>query len=157
MGVRPGVDLEELLALIDTGLRAIAAPPTAVLALATVTLRADEPALLAAARHHGWPLLAYPPELLATVPVPHPGRASLTALGTAGVAEAACLLTPGPHRATRSGPPADPHPADVHPAAALPRVASLVLPKRTSPRATLAIARHPPPAHGAGQGPPERA
>ncbi|WP_243407995.1 cobalamin biosynthesis protein, partial [Frankia canadensis] len=112
MGVRPGVDLEELLALIDTGLRAIAAPPTAVLALATVTLRADEPALLAAARHHGWPLLAYPPELLATVPVPHPGRASLTALGTAGVAEAACLLTPGPHRATRSGPPADPHPAD---------------------------------------------
>jgi len=134
VGARPGVDAAEILALIDAGLRAVGATPAAVLALATVTARGDEPALLAAAHHHGWPLLAHPPALLAAVPVPHPGRASHAALGVPGVAEAACLLAPHPNPPPWTAPP---------PGAPRPQ---LLLPKQVAARATLAIARHPNPA-----------
>ncbi|CAJ62373.1 MULTISPECIES: cobalamin biosynthesis protein [Frankia] len=125
VGARPGVDAAEILALIDTALRALAVPADAVRLLATVDARRDEPGIVAAADHHRWPIAAYPPHRLATVDVPHPGAAPQAALGTPSVAEAACLL------------PLDPNPAAPRPV--------LLLPKRTSRRATLAVARHRPP------------
>ncbi|CAO5185743.1 Precorrin methylase (Partial) [Frankia sp. AiPs1] len=136
MGARPGVDTAEVLALIDTALRAVGATGHTVLALATVTARAGEPGLRAAAARHGWPLLAHPPDLLATVDVPHFSAAARAALGTPSVAEAACLLPPR----TRPHPNPGPNPA----ASRRPPPAVLLLPKRTSAHATIAIARHPP-------------
>ena len=46
---------------------------------------------MAAARQGGWPLRSYPAGQLAAVPVPNPGAAALAAVGTPSVAEAAAL------------------------------------------------------------------
>ncbi|MCK9921580.1 cobalamin biosynthesis protein [Frankia sp. AgPm24] len=129
IGARPGVQTREVLALIDHGLRALGASPASVRALATVDVRAREPGLRGAAAHHGWPLIAHPAALLATVDVPHPSAAAAAALGTPSVAEAACQLAL-PTTSTR-------------PDTVAPSPGRLVLRKQTSPRATLAIARHP--------------
>ncbi|MCK9896748.1 cobalamin biosynthesis protein [Frankia sp. AgB32] len=124
VGARRGATAGEILTLIDDALRVLAVAPTAVLALATVTHRQHDPGLRAAAAHHGWPLLAHPPARLATIPVTHPSAAAQRALGIPGVAETACMIPlDGP------GLPAP----------------TLIMPKRASRRATVAVARH----HGA--------
>jgi pyridoxal 5'-phosphate synthase glutaminase subunit Pdx2 len=60
--------------------------------LASVTLKGDEPALLALAEQRGWPLRLYAAERLAAVPVPNPSEAVAREVGTASVAEAAARL-----------------------------------------------------------------
>ena len=64
----------------------------AVAGLASVSLKGDEPALLALAARRGWPLRLYPPEQLAAVPVPTPSALVAQEVGTASVAEAAARL-----------------------------------------------------------------
>ncbi|WP_261558859.1 cobalamin biosynthesis protein [Frankia tisae] len=132
VGARPGVDAGEILALIDAALRELGVPTGAVRLLATVTARRDEAGIVAAAGHHRWPVVGYPPARLATVDVPHPSAAVQAALGIPGVAEAACLL-----------------PLHRHPAAPRP---VLLLPKRTGRRATIAVARQPTPTPRTGPG-----
>ncbi|WP_261571132.1 cobalamin biosynthesis protein [Frankia gtarii] len=131
VGARPGVDAEEILTLIDAALRELDVPAGAVRLLATLAARRDEPGIAAAAAHHHWPVADYPPARLATVDVPHPGSAVQAALGIPSVAEAACLL------------PLTPDPAAPRPI--------LLLPKRAGRRATIAVARHPPPPRGSGR------
>ena len=59
-GCSRGCPAQELLELIGAVLDEAGAQPGAVRALATVDRRADEPGMVAAARHHGWPLVTHP-------------------------------------------------------------------------------------------------
>jgi cobalamin biosynthesis protein CbiG len=112
-GCSRGCPAEELLALIRAVLDEAGARPEAVTALATVDRRADEPGIVAAARHHGWPLETHPAADLRHVAVPTPSDVVDAHVGTPSVAEAAALLSAG-------GP--------------------LLVPKRRSARATCALA-----------------
>jgi cobalt-precorrin 5A hydrolase/precorrin-3B C17-methyltransferase len=113
VGASKNVSRAEVLGLIDSVLTEAGLSPASVTALATVDAKAAEPGLVAAAKERGWPLLTYPAARLAAVPVPNPSSAALAAVGTPSVAEAAALAS-----------------ADV-----------LVVPKRKSAMATVAVGR----------------
>ncbi len=66
-----------------------------VAAVASITLKADEPGLLALAAQRGWVLRFYTPEQLAAVAVPNPSEAVRRHTGTPSVSEAAALLAAG--------------------------------------------------------------
>lgn len=66
-----------------------------VAAVASITLKADEPGLLALAAQRGWALRFYAPEQLAAVPVPNPSETVRKYTGTPSVSEAAALLAAG--------------------------------------------------------------
>ena len=112
-GCSRGCPAQELLELIGAVLAEAGAQPGSVRALATVDGRADEPGMVAAARHHGWPLVTHPAPALHEVAVPTPSAVVAAHVGTPSVAEAAALLSAG-------GP--------------------LLVPKRRSARATCALA-----------------
>ena len=116
-GCSRGCPAEELLALIGAVLDEAGAQPQAVRALATVDRRADEPGMVAAARHHGWPLVTHPAPALRDVAVPTPSAVVAAHVGTPSVAEAAALLSAGAY--------------------------ALLVPKRRSARATCALAAAP--------------
>ncbi|HLI42677.1 MAG TPA: precorrin-3B C(17)-methyltransferase [Streptosporangiaceae bacterium] len=113
VGASRGVTAAEVLGLLDAALAEAGLSPASVTALATVDAKAAEPGLAEAARRRGVPLRSYPASRLAAVPVPTPGEAALAAVGTPSVAEAAALAS-----------------ADV-----------LIVPKRKSAMATVALAR----------------
>jgi cobalt-precorrin 5A hydrolase len=69
--------------------------PASVKAVATVDLKADEPALLALCQKHGWALQTYPAALLDAVLVPTPSETVKRHVGTRGVAEPSALLAAG--------------------------------------------------------------
>lgn len=93
VGASRNVSRAEVLRLLDETLAAAGLSPASVTALATVDAKAAEPGLVAAARQRGWPLLSYPADRLAAVPVPNPSAAALAAVGTPSVAEAAALAS----------------------------------------------------------------
>lgn len=120
IGASSGAERTEVLRLLTDTLREAGLARSAVARLATVTGKADHPAVRWAADHlTGAPIPVpvdeHPPEALADVPVPNPSATVGTAVGTASVAEAAALASaPG---------------------------GRLVVAKRKSARATVAIAR----------------
>ncbi|MFG2912201.1 cobalamin biosynthesis protein [Kitasatospora sp. NPDC048298] len=116
IGASSGAERTEVLRLLTDTLREAGLDRSAVARLATVTGRADHPAVRwTADRLGGVPVDEHPPEALAGVPVPNPSAAVGTAVGTASVAEAAALASaPG---------------------------GRLLVTKRKSARATVAIAR----------------
>ena len=91
IGASKGVAEEEVLGLLDEALAVGGLSRDSVTALATVDAKAGEEGIVAAARQGGWPLRSYPAGQLAAVPVPNPGAAALAAVGTPSVAEAAAL------------------------------------------------------------------
>ena len=95
VGASRGVPAEEVRGLVEQALREAGLSARSVAALATVDAKADEPGVVAAAEQLGVPLLTYPAQQLAAVPVPHPSRAPLDAVGTPSVAEAAALAGGG--------------------------------------------------------------
>lgn len=111
VGARRGVTADEVVALVAAALEEAGLPPQSVTHLATVDAKAGEPGIVEAAARFGWPLVTHPVARLAAVDVPGPGAASLAALGTASVAEAAALVDTD----------------------------ALLVPKRTSATATVAI------------------
>jgi len=113
VGASRGVSAEEVLGLIGEALAVGGLAQGSVTTLATVEAKADEPGIVEAARTGGWPLVAYPADRLAAVAVPTPSEAVAAAVGTPSVAEAAAVLG-----------------GDV-----------LVVPKRKSAMATVALAR----------------
>jgi cobalt-precorrin 5A hydrolase/precorrin-3B C17-methyltransferase len=113
VGASRGVSSDEVLGLIGEALAVGGLAKGSVTALATVEAKADEDGLVEAARRGGWPLATYPADRLAAVPVPNPRAAALAAVGTPSVAEAAALVS-----------------GDI-----------LVVPKRKSANATVALAR----------------
>lgn len=68
----------------------------AVAGIASLDLKADEPALLALAAGRQWPLRFFRAEALAPIQVPNPSAAVAKEVGTASVAEAAALAAAGP-------------------------------------------------------------
>ncbi|WP_217189616.1 cobalamin biosynthesis protein [Streptomyces buecherae] len=96
VGASRDAPVDEVLGLIADCLAEAGRAPAAVAALATVDVKADEPALREAAERFGVELWTYPAAALAAVAVPHPTRAALAAVGTPSVAEAAALLAAGP-------------------------------------------------------------
>jgi cobalt-precorrin 5A hydrolase / precorrin-3B C17-methyltransferase len=147
LGASRGVPAEEVGALIDEALATVALSPRSVRAAATADLKADEEGLLAAVRERGWPLVTFPVASLATVAVPHPSETVRAAVGTPSVAEAAALLAasyPNPNNTNlsntenpvnNSGPVGPTNPISPE---------GLIVPKRTSAHATVAIARTQP-------------
>jgi cobalt-precorrin 5A hydrolase/precorrin-3B C17-methyltransferase len=93
VGSSRNVTRAEVLTLIDGALAEAGLSPASVTALATVDAKATEPGLVAAAGERGWPLLSYPADKLAEIPVPNPSDAALAAVGTPSVAEASALAS----------------------------------------------------------------
>jgi cobalt-precorrin 5A hydrolase/precorrin-3B C17-methyltransferase len=93
VGASRGVSASELLGLIDGALAEAGLAAGSVTGLATVDAKAGEPGITEAAARRGWPVTAYPAELLASVEVPNPSAAPLAAVGTPSVAEAAALTS----------------------------------------------------------------
>ena len=91
VGASRGVTEEEVLGLVDEALAVGGLSGDSVTALATVDAKAGEEGIVVAARQRGWPVHSYPAGQLAMVPVPNPGEAALVAVGTPSVAEAAAL------------------------------------------------------------------
>lgn len=94
-GCSLGCPPAELLALIDEALAEAGVGSRDVHALATVDRRAEEPAMVGAARARGWRLRTHPAAALSAVPVPTPSPVVAAHVGTPSVAEAAALLTSG--------------------------------------------------------------
>jgi cobalt-precorrin 5A hydrolase / precorrin-3B C17-methyltransferase len=113
VGASRGVTADEVLGLIGEALAVGGLAKASVTTLATVEAKAAEEGIVEAARQGGWPLVAYPADRMAAVPVPNPSTTALAAVGTPSVAEAAALAS-----------------GDV-----------LVVPKRKSAMATVALAR----------------
>jgi cobalt-precorrin 5A hydrolase/precorrin-3B C17-methyltransferase len=117
VGASRGVPRDELVTLVRRGLDGLAID--SVRALATADIKADEPAILALAHEFGWPVRTFSAAELSEETVPTPSETVRAAVGTPSVAEAAAL------RAARE----------------LGRGAELVLHKRSSAMATVAVAR----------------
>jgi cobalt-precorrin 5A hydrolase/precorrin-3B C17-methyltransferase len=116
VGASRGAPVDEVLALIDEALAEAGLSAGSVRGLATVDAKADEPGILDAAAARGWPVTVHPGAVLAEVPVPNPSDVVRGAVGTPSVAEAAALIGGG----------------------------ELVVAKRKSAHATVAVARHAP-------------
>jgi cobalt-precorrin 5A hydrolase/precorrin-3B C17-methyltransferase len=91
VGCERGTSLGLLERLVDRTLARHDLAPEAVAALASISRKGDEAALLELAARRGWPLRLFTPEQLAAVPVPNPSAVVARAMGTASVAEAAAL------------------------------------------------------------------
>ena len=122
LGCARGADPEALWALVGRVLGEAGVAPGAVAAVATVALKADEPAVLEAARRLGAPLRLFDAAALEaeTPRLAHPSEVVFAAVGAHGVAEAAALACAGPD-------------------------AALSVPKRKTGEATCALARAPAP------------
>jgi cobalt-precorrin 5A hydrolase / precorrin-3B C17-methyltransferase len=112
VGCERGTDAAEVIGLIERSLGEAALSPLALAAIATIDLKADEPALHAAAAHFNIPLRLFTPEELRVEPVPNPSPVVAAETGTPSVSEAAAM---------KAGP--------------------LIVEKRKSARATCAISR----------------
>jgi cobalt-precorrin 5A hydrolase/precorrin-3B C17-methyltransferase len=129
VGCERGATAHEVIALVSDTLAAANLSPLSLAALASLDLKADEPALHAAAAHFGVPFRLFKPaELAAEGPrLPTPSAVVEAEIGIPGVAEAAAL-----------------------------KAGELVVAKRKSARATCAIGRAPTPldvtAFGRGTG-----
>ena len=119
VGARAGASAAEVSALVDEALAAARIPPHDVAHLATVDAKGAEAGIRTVAADQGWRLVTWPAGRLAQVLVPTPSAMVGEVAGTASVAEAAALLD-----ATGR------------------ETGTLVVPKRTSPTVTVAIAEH---------------
>ncbi|MFG3045510.1 precorrin-3B C(17)-methyltransferase [Streptomyces sp. NPDC048241] len=95
VGASKGAPVAEVLGLIEETLREAGLSVRSVAELATVDAKSEEPGIVAAAERLGVPLVTYPADELASVPVPNPSDAPLAAVGTPSVAEAAALRNGG--------------------------------------------------------------
>ncbi len=95
IGCERDTSLPVLERLVAEGLEQQGLAREAVAGLASIDRKGDEPALLALAAQHGWPLRLYDAATLAAVAVPHPSEAVAREMGTPSVAEAAALQAAG--------------------------------------------------------------
>jgi len=112
VGASTGAPPAEVAALFRSALAGAGLAPESVSEVATLDRKGAEPAIVAL----GLPLRAFAADALARVPVPTPSQVVRAAVGTPSVAEAAALLAAGPG-------------------------AELLVPKRASATATVAVAR----------------
>lgn len=117
VGASRGAPAAEVLDLVDDALDEAGLSPLSVGHLATVDAKLAEPGIVAAAGSRGWPLAGHAADRLAAIAVPNPSEVVRAAVGTPSVAEAAALAGGR---------------------------AELVVAKRVSRHATVAVARHAP-------------
>jgi cobalt-precorrin 5A hydrolase/precorrin-3B C17-methyltransferase len=117
VGASSGVSADEVLGLIDAALAEGGLSKDSIGALATIDVKFDEPGIREVIDRQGWSASFQPAGVLADIDVPNPSEVVQGAVGTPSVAEAAALG----HAA-----------------------AELVVPKRKSAMATVAIARQQP-------------
>ena len=114
IGISSGATIEELERLVADALAEAAHPWEELKVVATLDTRCTHPALLALAARHGMTLCGLTAPALAEVTVPTPSATVASRVGTESVAEAAALLAG--------------------------RASELLLPKRVSAHATVALA-----------------
>ncbi|GAA2114382.1 precorrin-3B C(17)-methyltransferase [Actinomadura alba] len=124
VGAARGVASAEVGGLIDAALSDAGLAPASVRCVATVDLKADEGGLLEAAGQRGWEVITFTADALAAIDVPNPSEIVRAEVGTPSVAEAAAILGARTHGARTHG-----------------RAAELVVGKRKSAAATVAVAR----------------
>ncbi|MDQ7746627.1 5,6-dimethylbenzimidazole synthase [Hydrogenophaga pseudoflava] len=95
IGCDRGTPLSTLERAVDEALAMAGLQRGQVTGVGSITLKADEPGLLALAAQAGWPLHFYPATQLAEVVVPHPSETVRRHTGTPSVSEAAALLAAG--------------------------------------------------------------
>lgn len=95
LGCDRGTPLATLQHALALALAQAGAQPSQVVAAASITLKADEPGLLALAQALGWQLVFYRPDELAAVSVPNPSETVRKYTGTPSVSEAAALRVGG--------------------------------------------------------------
>ena len=96
VGCERGISLEALADGLERFLHAHGMARASICTLASVDLKADEPALLELAKQHSWQTAFYPPEELAQVRgIRNPSPLVEKCVGTPGVAEPAALLAAG--------------------------------------------------------------
>jgi cobalt-precorrin 5A hydrolase/precorrin-3B C17-methyltransferase len=132
-GASTGVTADEAGGLIDEALAAAGLSPWSVRWLATADIKAREPGLLAAAGQRGWTIITASAAELAAIDVPTPSETVRAAVGTPSVAEAAALLVAAGGGQGEGGP-----------GPAGPGGAQLIVTKRASEHATVAVARRRP-------------
>ncbi|GAB7022078.1 cobalt-precorrin 5A hydrolase [Salidesulfovibrio brasiliensis] len=115
IGCRRGAERDEILTLIHETLRDARLSLKSVTGIASVEAKRHEAGLLEAARELGLDIEFYPSETLAEVDAPSPSEFVLDVIGTPSVCEAAAILGSGG--------------------------GALVIPKKKSKKATLAVAR----------------
>ena len=112
IGSSTGATADEVALLFHATIAGAGLAEQSIAEIATIDQRASSPAILAL----GLPVRAFAASALTAVAVPTPSETVRAAVGTASVCEAAALLAAGPG-------------------------AELIVPKRTGPTATIAIAR----------------
>lgn len=118
IGCRRGVAWETIAEWVERVFSAQGLALASLAAVATVTLKVDEPGLLAFAAGRGVPLVAFPPEQLDAQPgIERPSERVRSKIGIAAVAEPAALRAAGAGR--------------------------LLVPKQKGPGVTVAVARRP--------------
>lgn len=115
MGCNRGTSADDLDALLTATLTDAGLARASIAALTSVDAKADEAGLIEVAARLGVPLETFAAEVLASHDVPHPSEAPARAVGTPSVAEASVLV----------------------------RGAELIVPKRKTGAATIAIGRLP--------------
>jgi cobalt-precorrin 5A hydrolase/precorrin-3B C17-methyltransferase len=125
VGASRGASAAEILELLEASLAAAGLAPESLSALATIDVKREEPGLVAAAAELALPLKLFDAQELAAVEVPSPSPVVQEAVGTPSVAEAAAVRA--------AAEPSTPE--------RLPAAPELVVAKRKSTMATVAIAR----------------
>ena len=97
LGCDRNTPLATVKAAIDQALAHCQASLDDVNAVASIDLKADEPALLQLAAEQGWNIRFYPAQELAQVDVPNPSETVRKHTGTPSVSEAAALLAAQPN------------------------------------------------------------
>jgi cobalt-precorrin 5A hydrolase len=95
LGCDRGTPLSTLRTTLNEALAACQASLADVRAVASIDLKADEPALLQLAQDENWVIRFYPAAELAVVAVPNPSETVRRHTGTPSVSEAAALLAAG--------------------------------------------------------------
>ena len=97
LGCDRGTPVDTIALAIDAALAACGARLADVQAVASIDLKADEPALRQLAEKRGWTIRFHPAAELARVDVPNPSATVRRHTGTPSVSEAAALLAACPH------------------------------------------------------------
>ncbi|MGL4207853.1 MAG: cobalt-precorrin 5A hydrolase, partial [Candidatus Adiutrix sp.] len=92
LGCHRGIDLEEVLLLIDSCLKESFISPLAVALVASVETRQSEGAFLALSRQMQCPFITFSKEELSKVKTPNPSGKVLERIGVSSVCEAAAML-----------------------------------------------------------------
>ena len=95
LGCDRGTPLSTVMQAIDEALTASQSTLSDVHAVASINLKADEPALQQLAQQQGWMIHFYTAQELAKVDVPNPSETVRKHTGTPSVSEAAALLAAG--------------------------------------------------------------